>query len=270
MWASTSCALQASPPCPASTRGAKRARRADAFSSRSASTVRSWSSISSRNPWTSVAVNSVLSIFITHPIYWRINPMCYSDDARPPLPPIGGAASDHGDFVLTASDGNKLAAHFARAAKPTGAGMVVMPDVRGLHEFYKELARRFAEAGIDAVAIDYFGRTAGIGDRGEGFEFMPHVEKTTPEGIRDDVAAAVAHLRSKDGGAVKSVFTVGFCFGGSSSWNQSAGSLPRLRQQAHRGQGAPRDAYLRGRAAQLLRPHLCRMEGRRRRRMAPH
>ena len=148
--------------------------------------------------------------------------MCYSDDARPPLPPIGGAASDHGDFVITASDGNKLMAHFARAAKPTGAGMVVMPDVRGLHNFYKELAQRFAEAGIDAVAIDYFGRTAGMGDRGEGFEFMPHVEKTTPEGIGADVAAAIAHLKSKDGGAVKSVFTVGFCFGGSSSWNQSA------------------------------------------------
>jgi len=148
--------------------------------------------------------------------------MCYSDDARPPLPPIGGAASDHGDMVLTAADGNKFMAYFARAAKPTGAGIVVMPDVRGLHQFYKELAQRFAEAGIDAVAIDYFGRTAGIGDRGEGFEFMPHVEKTTPEGIAADVAAAVAYLKSKDGGAVKSVFTVGFCFGGSSSWNQSA------------------------------------------------
>ena len=148
--------------------------------------------------------------------------MCYSDDARPPLPPISGAASDHGEFVITASDGNKLMAYFARAAKPTGVGMVVMPDVRGLHNFYKELAQRFAEAGIDAVAIDYFGRTAGMGDRGEGFEFMPHVEKTTAEGISADVAAAIAHLRSKDGGAVKSVFTVGFCFGGSSSWNQSA------------------------------------------------
>jgi carboxymethylenebutenolidase len=148
--------------------------------------------------------------------------MCYTDDARPPLPPISGAASDHGDLVLTARDGNKFAAYFARAAKPTGAGMVVMPDVRGLHHFYKELARRFAEASVDAVAIDYFGRTAGIGDRGEGFEFMPHVEKTTPDGIGADVAAAVAHLKSKDGGAVKSTFTVGFCFGGSSSWNQSA------------------------------------------------
>ena len=148
--------------------------------------------------------------------------MCYSDDARPPLPPVGGASSDHGDLVLDASDGNKFAAYFARAAKPTGAGIVVMPDVRGLHNFYKELAQRFAEAGIDSVAIDYFGRTAGMGDRGEGFEYAPHVEKTTPEGISADVAAAVAYLKSKEGGAVKSVFTVGFCFGGSSSWNQSA------------------------------------------------
>ena len=151
--------------------------------------------------------------------------MCHGDDSRPPLPPIlsiGGAAADQGDFVLTSSDGTKLGAYFARAARPSGAGMVVMPDVRGLHQFYKELAQRFGEAGIDAVAIDYFGRTAGIGDRSEGFEYMPHVEKTTQENIAADVAAAMAHLKSKDGGAVKSVFTVGFCFGGSSSWNQSA------------------------------------------------
>ncbi|HEY8814457.1 MAG TPA: dienelactone hydrolase family protein [Candidatus Dormibacteraeota bacterium] len=148
--------------------------------------------------------------------------MCYSDDARPPLPPIGGAASDQGDFELTAADGNTFMAYFARAAKPTGAGMVVMPDVRGLHHFYKELAQRFAEAGIDAVAIDYFGRTAGNGDRSEAFDYKPHVEKTTAEGISADVAAAVAHLKTKAGGAVKSVFTVGFCFGGSSSWNMSA------------------------------------------------
>jgi carboxymethylenebutenolidase len=151
--------------------------------------------------------------------------MCYSDDARVPLPPISGGAADEGDFTLTAADGNRFGAYFARAKKPTGAGMVVMPDVRGLHSFYKELARRFAETGIDSVAIDYFGRTAGIGDRSEGFDYMPHVEKTTPEGISADVAAAIAYLKGKDGGAVKSVFTVGFCFGGSSSWNQSAAGL---------------------------------------------
>jgi carboxymethylenebutenolidase len=148
--------------------------------------------------------------------------MCYTDDARPPLPPIGGAAADTGDITLKASDGNELMAHFARASKPSGAGMVVMPDVRGLHQFYKELAERFAEAGIDSVAIDYFGRTAESDDRSESFEYMPHIQKSTPEAIAADTAAAIAYLESKDGGAVQSVFTVGFCFGGSNSYNQSA------------------------------------------------
>jgi len=148
--------------------------------------------------------------------------MCYSDDARPPLPPVGGAAADHGDLTLTSSDGTKFMAYFARASEPTGAGMVVMPDVRGLHGFFKELAQRFAEAGIDSVAIDYFARTAETEDRSDTFEYMPHVQQTTMESISADVGAAIEYLRSKDGGAVKSIFTVGFCFGGSASWNQSA------------------------------------------------
>lgn len=148
--------------------------------------------------------------------------MCYSDDARVPLPPVSGAAADQGDLVLTSSDGTKFAAYFARAGKPTGAGMVVLPDNRGLHDFYKELAQRFAEAGIDAVAIDYYARTAGMGSRDESFDYKPHLEQATPENIAADVSAAVAYLESKEGGAVTSPFTVGFCFGGSSSWNQSA------------------------------------------------
>lgn len=149
--------------------------------------------------------------------------MCYSDDARVPLPPIvGGAAADHGDLTLTSSDGTKFMAYYARAAKPTGAGMVVLPDVRGLHQFFKELAQRFAEAGIDSVAIDYFARTAESDDRSDSFEYMPHVQKTAAESIASDVGAAIDYLRSPEGGAVKSVFTVGFCFGGSNSWNQSA------------------------------------------------
>src|SRR5438552_15779313 len=113
-------------------------------------------------------------------------------------------------------------AYAARAAKATGAGIGVMPDVRGLHPFYKDLARRFAQAGVDAVAIDYFGRTAGISQRAADFDFMTHVRQTTPDGIAADVAAGVAYLHSPAGGGVGSVFPVGFCFGGSQSWRQSA------------------------------------------------
>jgi carboxymethylenebutenolidase len=113
-------------------------------------------------------------------------------------------------------------AYFARASNPSGAGMIVMPDVRGLHRFFIELAQRFAEAGIDSVAIDYFARTAESDDRSDSFEYTPHVQQATAENIAADVGAAEVFLRSGDGGAAKSVFTVGFCFGGSHSWNQSA------------------------------------------------
>ncbi len=148
--------------------------------------------------------------------------MCFDRDARPPLPPVAGAAAEKGDLVLTAADGNRLAAYFARAADPTGAGIVIMPDVRGLHAFYKELAQRFAEAGVDAVAIDYFGRTAGTGPRGHDFDYPTHVRQTTVEGVTADAGAGVAHLRSPQGGGARAVFTVGFCFGGGRSWRQAA------------------------------------------------
>ncbi len=138
-----------------------------------------------------------------------------------------GGAGDRGDLVLTAGDGNRFLAYTARAGQPTGAGMVILPDVRGLHPFYMELAQRFAEAGVDAVAIDYFGRTAGLGDRSDAFDYQPHLEQTTAAGINADVAAGIAYLRTVKGGAVRSVFTAGFCFGGSNSWQQSA-SQPGL------------------------------------------
>jgi carboxymethylenebutenolidase len=149
--------------------------------------------------------------------------MCYSDDARPPLPPvIGGAASDTTDLQLTAADGNRFMAYAVRAAAPTGAGIVILPDVRGLHRFYKELAERFAEAGVEAVAMDYFGRTAADDDRSEAFDWQAQVPKTTPEGIAADVRACVEYLATPDGGRPRATFTVGFCFGGRNSWSQIA------------------------------------------------
>jgi len=103
--------------------------------------------------------------------------------------------------------------------------MIVLPDVRGLHQYYRELALRFAEAGVDAIAIDFFGRTAGIGDRGEGFDFLAHVPQTTPQALQADIAAAAAFLRSKEGGSIRSLFSVGFCFGGALSFLQAASAL---------------------------------------------
>jgi carboxymethylenebutenolidase len=121
--------------------------------------------------------------------------------------------------VLNAADGNRLAAFRAVPEKPAAVGVVILPDVRGLYRFYEELALRFAERGFAAVAIDYFGRSAGVARRDDDFDYMPHVLETKPDLVQEDIAAAVQHLRGLDCG---SIFTVGFCFGGRTSWLAAA------------------------------------------------
>jgi carboxymethylenebutenolidase len=149
--------------------------------------------------------------------------MCFELDSSPPIPVISGAAVSHRDLVLATADGNSFAAFATAPEDPTRVGVVILPDVRGLYQFYEELGLRFAERGYAALAIDYFGRTAGVSKRGDDFEYMPHVEQTTQGGIQSDVAAAVAYLRSHEGGACDVVFTVGFCFGGRNAWLAAAG-----------------------------------------------
>jgi carboxymethylenebutenolidase len=149
--------------------------------------------------------------------------VCYDDSARPPLPPISGGAAIREARLheLVAADGTRFAAYSATTTIPGQPGIAILPDVRGLHPFYEELAERFAEAGVNATAIDYFGRTAGVSRRDEGFDYEPHIEQTSADDIAADTAAAVAHRRSPEGGGAEAVFTVGFCFGGR-NFNQAA------------------------------------------------
>src|SRR4051812_71548 len=149
--------------------------------------------------------------------------MCYPPGARPPdlprdLRPISGGAAG-ADVILTSRDGTKFRA-YAAPASSGDIGVVIAPDIRGLHSFYEELADRFAEAGVHAIAFDYFGRTAGTGERGDDFPFRDHVPQTKPETIQQDVAASIEQLKKTTG--AKRVFVLGFCMGGRVAFNASA------------------------------------------------
>jgi carboxymethylenebutenolidase len=145
--------------------------------------------------------------------------VCHGPDSAPPIEAIRGAAVSHDDLVLESADGSRFAAFIATPDEASGNAVVILPDVRGLHRFYEELALRFAERGHVAIAIDYFGRSAGVSKRGDDFEYMPHVEQTTQDGIQADVGAAIERLRPTS----RAIFTVGFCFGGRNSWLAAAG-----------------------------------------------
>lgn len=148
--------------------------------------------------------------------------MCFEFDALPPEVPAtrliptlaGGAAAEM--LTLTSADGTEFSAALAECPEPLGGtAIIVLPDVRGLYRFYIDLAERFVTVGYHAIAIDYFGRTAGTGERGEDFDFMTHKDQTTPAQVQADVAAARAAIAERTG--AERFVTLGFCFGGGQS-----------------------------------------------------
>ena len=145
--------------------------------------------------------------------------MCFDADALPPDPARTGMLGSSERTTLTADDGNRLAATIARTREPSSAGIVVIPDVRGLHRYYERLAEHLADAGVHAVAIDPYGRTAGPEHREDGFDHAEHRKAASDEGFRADVRAAAEALR---GLGATAVISMGFCFGGRASLMQAS------------------------------------------------
>ncbi|SDO18400.1 dienelactone hydrolase family protein [Actinacidiphila guanduensis] len=140
--------------------------------------------------------------------------MCFDEDAVPPVPADKDASTRSAYLELTAADGNVFGAFAAAPQDGSDTTVVILPDVRGLYGFYTELALRFAENGLGALVYDYYGRSAGTGKRAKDFPYTDHMATLTPRNIYTDLAAAVGHARSPQGGAASRVLTLGFCIGG--------------------------------------------------------
>jgi carboxymethylenebutenolidase len=124
--------------------------------------------------------------------------MCFDTTARPPLPPIAGGAgiAASGALELRAADGNRLMAFSATTAESQAPGIVILPDVRGLHSFYTDLAERFARP-ASRHRTRLRGRTAGMGI---GTTSRGHVSRRRPMAWLP-TAAPVAHVHRQPEGA---------------------------------------------------------------------
>jgi len=187
--------------------------------------------------------------------------MCHPPGSHPPDVPAdlrrisGGAGGE--DVIITSEDATRFRAHLAKADEGD-RGVVIAPDVRGLHPFYEELAERFASAGVHAIAIDYFGRTAGTTHRGDDFEYREHVAKTKTTTIQADIASAIGHLRGATD--ARRIYVLGFCMGGRQAFFASAehaelsgvvGFYGRLSTREGEEGTAPKDRAARMRAPVL-------------------
>ena len=99
--------------------------------------------------------------------------MCHDHDSRPPAPPRSGDVAERGVLTLTSADGTEFSAAYAAPARPARVGRrgpARHPRAAPVLRRARRAVRRGRPAA--AVAIDWFGRTAGVcaerGDPGRG------------------------------------------------------------------------------------------------------
>ena len=106
-----------------------------------------------------------------------------------------------------------LRGHLAPAEPAADApAIVLVPDVHGLSELYREFAGRFASRGFATLAVDLYTREGGP-KLASPTEAMAWIAKLPDPRILGDLQAAIDFLRPA-GAAKRRVGITGFCMGG--------------------------------------------------------
>jgi carboxymethylenebutenolidase len=102
----------------------------------------------------------------------------------------------------------------ARPAQPgSHPGIVVIHEAFGLVDHIRDLARRFANMGYNALAPDLYARAGGPNDPNDINTVLPVMFGLPDRQAVQDLEAAAAHLRGLSGASTK-IGAIGFCSGG--------------------------------------------------------
>ena len=100
--------------------------------------------------------------------------------------------------------------------------IVVISEIWGLHEYIRDVARRFAKEGYYAIAPEMFQREGGVGHLTDVQEILKIVTNVPRKQILQDLAATAAHARAQSMAAANRVGVTGFCWGGSTTMQYAA------------------------------------------------
>ncbi|HEX7782543.1 MAG TPA: dienelactone hydrolase family protein [Sphingobium sp.] len=137
--------------------------------------------------------------------------------------PATGLVTDTASFP--ASDGFAVPVYVARPdhGKPAPI-IVVVHEVFGVHEWVKDICRRFAKAGYYAIAPDLFARHGDATKIADIKELMSSIVSKAPDvQVMSDIDATFAWAGAHGGDASRRGIT-GFCWGGRIVWLYAAHS----------------------------------------------
>jgi carboxymethylenebutenolidase len=131
---------------------------------------------------------------------------------------IPGAVTDpsrvKGEEIQIKSGNDTISGYLARPAQ-TGShpGIVVIHEAFGLVDHIRDVARRLANIGYNALAPDLYARAGGPKDPNDINTVLPVMFGLPDEQAVRDLEAAAAHLRGLPG-AIAKIGAIGFCSGG--------------------------------------------------------
>ena len=131
---------------------------------------------------------------------------------------IPGAVTDpsrvRGENIELKSGGDTITGYLARPSQPgSNPGIVVIHEAFGLVEHIRDIARRFANIGYNALAPDLYARAGGPSNPNDMATVMPVMFGKRDAEAAQDLEAAAAHLRALPGANGK-IGAIGFCSGG--------------------------------------------------------
>ena len=131
------------------------------------------------------------------------------------------------DEITYLRDGDVLRGYAAwPAAADSLPAIVLIPDVRGLYDHYREVARRFAGEGFFTLAVDLYSRE-GAPDFPDMAAVFKWIRELPDRRVLADLEAAVSYLASRPEVRRTAVGVTGFCMGGQYAL-MAACTVPRL------------------------------------------
>ncbi|MBB4633693.1 dienelactone hydrolase family protein [Sphingosinicella soli] len=119
----------------------------------------------------------------------------------------------------------------AYRVKPAGSTrapvILVVHEIFGVHEWIKDICRRFAQAGYYAIAPDLYARWGDATKEADIQKLIGNIVSKVPDAIVMDDLDRAAAFAAADGGDSSKLGITGFCWGGRITWLYAAYS-PRV------------------------------------------
>jgi carboxymethylenebutenolidase len=152
-------------------------------------------------------------------------PVTSSGAATSPSVPPGSAKALPTTPVTWAGPTGQLQAAWAQAATPHG-GILVIHENKGLTDWVRSVAGRFAGVGFSALAIDLLSEQGGTAKFTDPAQATAALSKISPQQFVADMKSGIGELAHRVPG--KKLAVVGFCMGGGLVWQLLAAGAPQL------------------------------------------